>query len=470
MMNEVKSNLLDVLALFLNAAVFFATSYALIDEIYGRKWVAAVSLGLAVFYAAHVVLFFVRKLVDRELILSFAGLSAMFLALSAPLLLSSQWITLAWAIQAFVILWLAIQVESRFLRYAAYALYGLVLFRFGVIDFYTSYGKSPATDLTTVEYLKSLIERLTTFGVPIAAMAGAHWLLKRGTTHSDQRFAMNPANDIPAWLPESSIPHFMFGASVAMFCGFLHLEFNQSFGRFYDPLRLPALTFVWVGLCSYLLIRYLTSPSQIVLNLMTAIIGCVILKVLIVDLPDRAVGNLFLFNDYSVRDSGFRFLDFGAVITFLGWAYFAIPRHYETNRARITFGVAALLLLFTFLSLELNSCLYTFLPKFRSGGISILWSLFALGLLLGGILKHIRPLRYAGLALFSVVTLKVFFGDLADLDQFYRIVAFIVLGGVVICASVLYLKYRENFEVATTVDSNLDENSADEKFTANDGN
>ena len=86
-----------------------------------------------------------------------------------------------------------------------------------------------------------------------------------------------------------------------------------------------------------------------------------------------------------------------------------------------------------------------------AGGISILWSLFALGLIVGGIHKKAGALRFTGLGLFTVVGFKVFFSDLASLDQFYRIVAFILLGVLILCGAFLYLKYRQTFasELAT---------------------
>jgi len=90
-------------------------------------------------------------------------------------------------------------------------------------------------------------------------------------------------------------------------------------------------------------------------------------------------------------------------------------------------GSLALFLSFLFLTLELNTFLFHFVPALRAGGISILWSMFALGLIVAGIHRQKSALRYTGLALFTVVGFKVFFADLANLDQFYRIVAFIVV-------------------------------------------
>ena len=96
--------------------------------------VAVVTLGLTAFYAAHVYYFLARRIADRELMLSFMGLAVFFLAVTIPLVLSREWITVSWAIQALVMLWLADKLKSAFLRQVAFLLYGLVLLRFGFFD------------------------------------------------------------------------------------------------------------------------------------------------------------------------------------------------------------------------------------------------------------------------------------------------------------------------------------------------
>jgi uncharacterized membrane protein len=105
-------------------------------------------------------------------------------------------------------------------------------------------------------------------------------------------------------------------------------------------------------------------------------------------------------------------------------------------------------MLFVYLTLEVNSYLESYYPGLRAGGESILWALFALALILRGIAKNIAPVRYLGLALFTIVSFKVFFVDLERLDQFWRIVAFGILGVLLMAGSFVYLKYREKFTVA----------------------
>jgi len=72
---------------------------------------------------------------------------------------------------------------------------------------------------------------------------------------------------------------------------------------------------------------------------------------------------------------------------------------------------------------------------------SIAWALFALGLLLVGMHRQLAPVRYAGLALFVITLVKLFLHDLAQLDQLYRIGAFIAVAVLLIGASYLYQRF-----------------------------
>ena len=129
-----------------------------------------------------------------------------------------------------------------------------------------------------------------------------------------------------------------------------------------------------------------------------------------------------------VRDALLRLVDFGAVAGFLAAAYAFLAGNKLVGTVRSVLGYTCVAMLFVYLTLEVNTALHEYLPEMQSGGVSILWSLFALVLIFRGIARRVAPARYLGLALFAIVTWKVFFVDLAQLDQFYRIVAFILLG------------------------------------------
>ena len=108
-------------------------------------------------------------------------------------------------------------------------------------------------------------------------------------------------------------------------------------------------------------------------------------------------------------------------------------------------GFTALAMLFLYLTLEVNSFLRESLNGLRPGGVTIVWAMFALALILRGISKNIPSVRYLGLGLFVVVSGKIFFHDLESLDQIWRIIAFVLLGVLLLAGSFVYLKYRERF-------------------------
>jgi uncharacterized membrane protein len=81
--------------------------------------------------------------------------------------------------------------------------------------------------------------------------------------------------------------------------------------------------------------------------------------------------------------------------------------------------------------------------------LTILWSVFAAGVLAAGIWLAVRPLRFAALALLGVTAVKLVMFDLAVLRDAYRIVAFVALGLVLLGASYLYHKLERRLALAS---------------------
>ena len=89
---------------------------------------------------------------------------------------------------------------------------------------------------------------------------------------------------------------------------------------------------------------------------------------------------------------------------------------------------------------------------------SIAWALFALGLLVAGIVKKIPAARYAALGLLAVTLVKLFFHDLAHLNQLYRIGA---LGGVAVIAMLASFAYQKFFSTTAKTPEAKDENKTE---------
>lgn len=449
-----KSTLLDLLALIVNAAIFFGMAYVLVDEAYGQIWVAAVSLALAAFYVGHVYYCLARRVLDRELLLSFIALAAFFVTVTLPLILSRQWITVSWSLQALAMLWIAGKLRSEFLRQVSYLLYAIVLIRFSFLDLPAQYAAGYAADQPFSEFLLGLAERLVSFGIPIASLGFAYKFIEAPAKAAP--LAVDAANDIGQWFKERWMLQTTLVVVVGMLFIFLQLELYRTFGYLYPPLRLPVLTLIWLALCFGLLLRYTAEPNGFWLRLLQLFLAAVLIKLFFFDLSSWNLTMGPTWNDdmwtmrydgtYSFQLALMRLLDFTAIIAFLAFAFLRLSaRSEEADFMRNLLGGTALALLFIFLSLELNSMLHQYVPGLRSGGVSILWSVFGLSLVFSGIKRRIRALRLAGLVLFAVVAWKVFFVDLARLEQIYRIIAFIILGLLALAGSFAYLKYQQTF-------------------------
>ncbi|MGA8674735.1 MAG: DUF2339 domain-containing protein, partial [Candidatus Acidiferrales bacterium] len=70
--------------------------------------------------------------------------------------------------------------------------------------------------------------------------------------------------------------------------------------------------------------------------------------------------------------------------------------------------------------------------------LSMLWLVYALGLLGAGLWKKSEALRWQALVLLGVVIVKVFLFDLSFLEAFYRIVSFFLLGLALLVISFYY--------------------------------
>lgn len=80
----------------------------------------------------------------------------------------------------------------------------------------------------------------------------------------------------------------------------------------------------------------------------------------------------------------------------------------------------------------------------RDMSYTIGWALFAFILMLIGILKRVRASRWAAIGLLGATLIKLFFHDLAALNQLYRVGALVGVAVIAIVVSFLYQKFLSN--------------------------
>jgi uncharacterized membrane protein len=75
-------------------------------------------------------------------------------------------------------------------------------------------------------------------------------------------------------------------------------------------------------------------------------------------------------------------------------------------------------------------------------GLSILWGIYALFLIILGIYYRRKDLRIGAIALFGVTLIKLFFYDIVDQDTISKVIIFVSLGILLLIISFLYNKYK----------------------------
>lgn len=442
-----RSTVLEILHLLTNVLFYAIIAYGLIESRYGRPYPALMTGGLAAFYILQSWVFLKKRLVDRRLLLTLMALGAVFAVLTLPLALEKESLTMCCALLALMLCWLGLRLRSNFIRNAAYALYVTVFFRLlaqldwpGGIE--ATHGALPGMSA----YWSAMLQRLWTFGLSVAAIFGA-FCMQTGRIRIGQGRVIDPANDVQPLVDRSGTGGVFYWPGIVLLFLYVHLELNTLF-RYFETWRLSMLTVFWCFTSLYFLWRYESGGRR---NRSALIATCIVLfaallKVLSVDLASWSLSESLVYDmPYVFAPAAIRFVDFASPILVFSLVFARLRSGPKSVLPASVFGYAGLFMLFLYSTLELNSLLHWKLPDFQAGGLSVLWAVFAIGFVAGGIWRNVTALRYVGLLLFAVVFGKVILIDLADMDLIYRVVAFLAVGVILLLGSFAYIFAGKKF-------------------------
>ncbi len=165
-------------AIFLNAGIFWAWAFLLFKPIFGKEGTGLVALAVAAVYVGLVYACLQRKLLDKALIGLFIGLASVFLAMSPVLMISGEWLTMAWCLQALAMLWISRRTGSRFMGNMAVVLFALACVRGMSWDLDRLYDPLHPSTLRGAAFWHAAGLRALTYGALPATLLAA-WRLTR---------------------------------------------------------------------------------------------------------------------------------------------------------------------------------------------------------------------------------------------------------------------------------------------------
>ena len=412
----------DHALVLLNAAAYFGFSYELLFDEF-RAWMGGFTLLLGLFYMLLAYGIFARHREQVRHSLFAMGIAAVFVAIAVPVQLDGPWISVAWAVEGVVLVWLSFQFGMPQLRWFGLGAFTIFTYWLLFIDTPNALGDN-VTPFLNVYTL--------TYAIPIAASFLAAFLVYRerdgllqwerilfpGFLVAGNVFltVSVPVQADGAWVPIA----WAVEAAVIMLASF--------------RLGLVELRLIGLGVYGITMVRLLTFETFDLSG------GC---DFFCIDLAsDRPVLSL-------------RFLAFAVGVASLYWGAWAVWRWREDfydERERYFLPallvVASLLTLWA-LSVEIiiaTQSDYFSVPASIAGDVasvslSILWAVYAAVLIVVGILRRSRWIRIGGLALLAVPVLKLFLVDSFALDQEYRVAAYLALGLILVIGGFLYQRF-----------------------------
>lgn len=173
LMRKEKSDGTDLTLVFLNGLAYFYEMLNILKPHAGGL-PGLLPIGLACIYVVYSYSALKRCKEDNNLILTYVGLSTLFVTVAIPIQLKQNWVTISWALESLVLFWIGIKIRHSYIRNAAMIVGLLGLGRLVFIDY--------PMDVTTYtysyfsNYAFILNERMFTYAVIVGALFIASWL------------------------------------------------------------------------------------------------------------------------------------------------------------------------------------------------------------------------------------------------------------------------------------------------------
>ena len=347
----------------------------------------------------------------------FAVWAAFFAVVAVPVQLEGIWITVAWNVEAALLVWLALRLRLPELRWSGY-----LVFLISAI-WLLSADTPDAVERDLTPFLNEpMIGYLAAIVLPVLAS----YVVYRGRA------------DVPE--QEWSIPALAVWGAVV--------------GAVALPVQLDgALVSVsWAAYAVFLLLVSVRLRMDALRWATYVLLAALVIRLAAIETADIDLDTLRPIINW-------RFLAFGSGIASLyaalwlarrnGPSFGARFREVEATAAPVAlFGLATLASLWI-LSAEIlasaDSARLNLSDQASDNvavlGLTLLWAIYGATLMVLGVLRRMRLVRVTGLGLLIVSVIKLFAYDSGALEQEYRVIAFLALGALLVAGGFLYQRH-----------------------------
>ena len=402
----------DLSLMFLNVGAFFGISYGLLWTDF-RLWMGGFTLLLALFYGGVAFLALWRSGQHVYLSLMALGIALVLLTVAVPVQVGGPWVSVAWAAEGAVLIWLSFTLRMWQLR--AFGVGVFVIFAIWLLLLDTP--EALEADLTPL-----LNTYLPAFIVGIIATYLAAYLF---------------------WRNRESLREWESG----FFVGFLvaaNVLVTVAVPVHADGVWIPVTWAVEALVLVALSFRLNLSELRL---FGLGVFATLAVRLLVFDTVVDLSGYRLILNE--------RMLAFASgVVALYASAYLlrAAPdklQEWESKTVLPALLIAANFLTLWVASAEIIAMVDSGIVRatgsdatnVKSLSLSLLWAVYAAVLLVCGVAGGWRPVRLGALVLLVIPIAKLFTFDAFALEQGFRVAAFLSLGGILLVGGFIYQRY-----------------------------
>lgn len=437
--NQRKFKVWEFSLLLMNNAIFFSCGMYLLKGNFA-DFQGLFTAAMGVFNMIFAISLFRDKRTDKNLLYLLIGLVLTFISLVAPIQLEGFSITLFWAAEAVLMLWLGQRSGLRLIKNSSMFVLLLMLVSLSMdwVQIYVIHSRGVLDPILN----KGFITSLFAFG---SLLAYFRLLKSELVDMSDKNISLLDFGRILIQM----MPVFVY------FMVFLEVYYYTDMNIGLSELRIEIyllFNFLYIAAASIYAKVQNRVNLQDVIAAMSPFIGLLYLMVAIPSIS-------YLRTSYLLGDLS-SILPFAIQLLFIPALYVIFrnsAKHFETSRfmkqkpqALYQWFCHFMILLVASTQLDHILMLSFFdgenmswlLSQSHTIGYPIIWGIYAFYLVFRGVRFNNKSLRIVGLSLFVLILAKLFLFDLNGLSEAGRIAAFIILGGLLLSSSFLYQKLR----------------------------
>lgn len=443
----------DLLLIISNAFIYFGLGYFILNKKFpGQNEVLSFfTVANAAVHLAVAALLFLRRQEHKGLFRMVVGLAITFLTIAIPIQLDGYWVTLLWAAEAALLLWLSGKEKEKM-----FEIFSFVLVVIAIGSFVHDWQIIGRRFYTLEVFLNSRFVSNILFMLCFIFMT---WLISKNKTNLNEPYIADDGFRkifyviIPATVFVTSF--LAFSMEVDSYFKMLQRKISSS-SNIYSAVQIAWSHYNLA--CQINLLIFFTIFWSIVNHIKTKnrLFGTVLFSLGIIIIVVQCIpalvnlGNAFQplqsstaqFEQHKIHII-MRYINYGFMaMLLLAMKKIKVVDNFPYKKL-IVWEYCLIATLIVISSSELiNIAALTGASNAYKMGLTILWAVCSLTLIALGIFWNRKDYRIAAIVLFGIVLIKLFFYDLVELETIPKTIVFILIGVLLLIISFLYNKFK----------------------------